>query len=258
MKEQNMNTITVRNIVIGEGIPKICIPIVGVTKKAILEEAKQATKLPLDLLEWRVDWYEDCFDIESVLETVTELRNLIEEIPLLFTFRTVKEGGEKEVSQQEYKQLLLSVIKAQQIDLIDIEFFSDKDVVSFLLEHAKQNHVKTILSSHDFQKTPSEKEIVKRLCDMQHLGCDITKIAVMPKNQKDVLVLLSATEQMHAIYADRPFIPMSMAAIGSISRIAGEIFGSCITFGAGKKSSAPGQIEAPKLKQVLEILHQSL
>ena len=32
-----MNTVKVRNTVIGEGMPKICVPIVGVTKEAILE-----------------------------------------------------------------------------------------------------------------------------------------------------------------------------------------------------------------------------
>ncbi len=253
-----MNTVTVRDIVIGEGIAKICIPIVGITKKAILEEAKKAMELPLDLLEWRVDWYENCFETEAVLQVTAELRNLLGEIPLLFTFRTAKEGGEKEISSKKYEQLLLSVIQAQQIDLVDIEFFSHKAVVSLLLEKAKQNHVKTILSSHDFQKTPSEEEMIKRFCAMQRLQCDITKIAVMPKNKRDVLTLLCAMEKMQSVYADRPFIAMSMTAIGSISRIAGEAFGSAVTFGAAKKASAPGQIEAKKLKQALEIIHQSL
>ena len=36
-----MNTVQVKNIVIGEGRPKICVPIVGKTKTDILEEAKK-------------------------------------------------------------------------------------------------------------------------------------------------------------------------------------------------------------------------
>ena len=46
-----MNTVEVRNTVIGEGMPKICVPIVGVTKEAILEEAKAITRLPADVGE---------------------------------------------------------------------------------------------------------------------------------------------------------------------------------------------------------------
>ena len=44
-----MNAVKVRNVVIGEGMPKICVPIVGVTKEASLEEAKAFTKLPADV-----------------------------------------------------------------------------------------------------------------------------------------------------------------------------------------------------------------
>lgn len=49
---------------------------------------------------------------------------------------------------------------------------------------------------------------------MQELGADIPKIAVMPQSRKDVLTLLSATEEMASKYADRPIITMSMSATG--------------------------------------------
>jgi len=49
-----------------------------------------------------------------------------------------------------------------------------------------------------------------------------------------------------------------MGGQGSISRIAGEAFGSALTFGAAKKASAPGQIPIKNLKTVLTILHESL
>lgn len=64
---------------------------------------------------------------------------------------------------------------------------------------------------------------------MQELGADLPKIAVMPQNEKDVLVLLEATNEMFKIYADRPIITMSMSGMGVISRLCGEIFGSALT-----------------------------
>ena len=83
-------------------------------------------------------------------------------------------------------------------------------------------------------------------------------MGVMMKGEKDVLTLLSATEEMASDYADRPIITMSMAGLGSISRIACEAFGSCLTFGSGAQASAPGQIGAEKLHQALQIVHDAL
>ena len=61
MRIRKMNTVQVKNTVIGEGRPKICVPIVGKTKTDILEEAKKITTLPVDVVEWRVDWFDDVF-----------------------------------------------------------------------------------------------------------------------------------------------------------------------------------------------------
>ena len=49
-----MNTVKVRNITIGEGRPKICVPIVGKTREEILKEASTFSALPVDVAEWRV------------------------------------------------------------------------------------------------------------------------------------------------------------------------------------------------------------
>lgn len=253
-----MKSVAVRNVMIGEGSPKICIPIIGITKNDILEEIKNAMILDVDLIEWRVDWYENCFDSKKVIEILKAMRKYIEQIPIIFTFRTAKEGGAKEITIENYETLLSDVIKSQQADVIDIELFTGEDTVLSLIEKAKQCSVKTILSSHDFEKTPEKEEIIARLCYMQKLGGDITKIALMPRSKKDVLTLLCATEEMQSRYADRPYVTMSMGGIGSISRMVGEVFGVSITFGIGEYSSAPGQIEAQKLKQVLEIIHDSM
>jgi 3-dehydroquinate dehydratase-1 len=93
---------------------------------------------------------------------------------------------------------------------------------------------------------------------MQEYGADIPKIAVMPTSVEDVITLIDATNTMKAKYADRPIITMSMGGTGVISRLAGEVFGSAFTFGAGKEASAPGQIPVGELRTILEILHKSM
>src|SRR5699024_4315216 len=112
-----MNTIRVRNVEIGTGIPKICVPIVGVTKEDILAEAKTFDSIPVDVVEWRVDWFEGVFDCSQVLDVLQGLREALGEIPLLFTFRTSKEGGEKAIEPEAYAQLNIQAAQSGYVDL---------------------------------------------------------------------------------------------------------------------------------------------
>lgn len=253
-----MNPVVVRNIKIGEGIPKICVPIVSVTKEKILESGKNISAIGADVVEWRVDWYEDVFDFEKVEETAKELRSVLGDTAILFTFRTAKEGGEKAIEKDLYVELNKRAVKSGYIDMVDVEAFTGDDAVTAIVEAAHKCGVKVVASNHDFHKTPAKEEIISRLRKMQELGADIPKIAVMPENKKDVLTLLAATEEMYSEYADRPIITMSMAGTGVISRLCGEVFGSALTFGAAGKASAPGQMGVEDLKTVLSLLHKSL
>lgn len=253
-----MNTVKVRNIEIGAGIPKICVPIVGVTREEILAAAENIKSTKADVVEWRVDWYEDIFDFTKTEATMQALREVLGEMPILFTFRTSKEGGKKAIETEAYVELNQNAAKTGLVDLVDVEAFTGDDVVKAVVETAHANGVKVIASNHDFHKTPAKEEIVSRLRKMQELGADIPKIAVMPQNKKDVLTLLAATEEMVSEYADRPIITMSMSGTGVISRLCGEVFGSALTFGAVGKVSAPGQMGIEDLTTVLGLLHKSL
>ena len=253
-----MNPVKVRNVEIGTGMPKICVPIVGRTKDAVLKAAAGIKETKAHVAEWRADWYEDIFDSGKMQETLRELRDVLGEMPLLFTFRTQREGGEKEADAEDYVKLNQNVVKTGLIDLVDAELFTGDQAVKTIIAAAREKGVKTVVSSHDFHKTPDREEIVGRLRKMQELGADIPKIAVMPRNRRDVLTLLEATEEMASVYADRPIITMSMSGIGSISRLCGEVFGSALTFGSAGQTSAPGQMEVEDLADGLELIHRGI
>lgn len=274
------NPVTVRNIKIGEGTPKICVPLVGRTKEEILAEAEKVKGLPVDMAEWRGDWFSAIKDPEQVRNVLTALRKVLPDLPLLFTFRTSREGGEQEISIEEYRSVNRCVIKTGLVDLIDVELFidgaasdspaealplsdepsaagRDEGTVEMLIREAHACGVKVIVSNHDFEMTPPEAEILHRLRAMERIGADIAKIAVMPLSRKDVLALLAATEQMYRTAAV-PVVTMSMSGQGAISRLCGEVFGSAITFGSAGRASAPGQIAVEELREVLRLIHASL
>lgn len=253
-----MSTLKIKNVTIGEGTPKIIVPLVGTKKEEILREAELVKELHPDVVEWRVDLYDEVENISAVKDLLAKLRDLFVDELLLFTFRTHKEGGNKEISDEYYVELNQAVILTKNLDLVDVELFTGDKHVNQIVSTAKENGAFVVMSNHDFFKTPSKDDIIYRLRKMQELGADIPKIAVMPTSVEDVITLIDATNTMKTKYADRPIITMSMGGTGVISRLAGEVFGSAFTFGAGKEASAPGQIPVTQLRQVLEILNKSM
>lgn len=253
-----MTKITVKGLDIGVGAPKIIVPIVGKTEQELVNEAEFLTQIDFDMVEWRVDHFQHVDDVEKVKQTANKLHAIIGHKPILFTFRTANEGGVYPASVEFYINLNKQMIKTGLIDLVDIEVFTGDQYVEEIVELAHQHNVLVIASNHDFDKTPAKDEIVARLRKMQDLGVDIPKIAVMPRSREDVINLLAATAEMKDKYAHKPLITMSMAGKGAISRVAGETFGSDLTFGAAKNASAPGQLDVKELRQILNILHRSL
>ncbi|MBP3039870.1 type I 3-dehydroquinate dehydratase [Bacillaceae bacterium Marseille-Q3522] len=252
------DTVKIRGIAIGEGIPKICVPIVGNTLEQLKEEALTVTDLDIDIIEWRADFFEHIEDQKETIAALSEIRKLIGDIPLLFTFRSTKEGGNKELGTPAYLKLNKAVISSGLADMIDVELFNDEKLVKEIIAFAHDNDIAVIISNHDFQQTPAKEEIISRLQKALDLGADFPKIAVMPNNAADVLTLLQATNIMKEKYPKKPFITISMGGTGVISRMAGEVFGSALTFAAAKKASAPGQIAVAELRKILAALHNCI
>lgn len=253
-----MDTVYIKELAIGEGRPKICVPICGKNGEEILREAESVRELPADLIEWRADWYDDVFDRVCLEEMLQSLRHKLDDKPLLFTFRSIQEGGEKPIRPEQYLEVSRTVCASGQADALDVELFMDGKITKEIIDMAHRQRMAVIASNHDFIKTPEKDEITRRLILMDEMGADILKIAVMPKSKTDVLELLMATEEMGRLYTEKPVVTMSMGPMGLISRLAGETFGSAITFGAGAKASAPGQMPAEQLEKVLDAIHESM
>lgn len=248
-----MKTVTVDHITIGEGLPKIIVPMVGNTKDALLKEAELIHTLDCDLVEWRIDFFESISDYSTVASLSHNLKAILEK-PLLITFRTKKEGGVCDLPEDNYFELYKTIISNGDLDLLDVELFLPEKKVRDLIDLAHQHDIKIIMCNHDFQKTPEKAEIVNRLRSMQDKGADICKIAVMPQSSIDVLTLLDATREMYLEHAKVPLITMSMGSLGMISRISGQVFGSAATFGSATTASAPGQVPVADLRKMLETL----
>ena len=206
-----------------------------------------------DLIEWRIDFFDQVEDAEKLVETAKKLRQVMSEMPLLTTFRTHFEGGVKKLSEEEYFDICRVLIKEKATDLLDLELFRKTSKLKEIIAEAHENNIYIIMSNHDFDKTPATSELERRLTLMKTFGADIAKIAVMPNSARDVLNLLLATDNMK-YKLNCPLITMAMGDLGKVTRISGEVFGSCLTFGTVGDASAPGQIESTNLKGILNTL----
>lgn len=242
-----------RQLTLGTGRPKIAVPITGRTTAEILAAVAPIKAAQPDLVEWRVDFYGDVTDGEKLQQTGQQLRTALGDLALLTTFRTHGEGGELALSEAAYFQLCRTILAGGFTDALDVERYHDEVSVKQLVAQAHQQNVVVIMSNHDFAKTPAQAELVQRLTSMVAWGADIAKIAVMPQSPADVLTLLAATNEARETL-DQPIITMSMGDLGKVSRLAGEVFGSCLSFATVGAASAPGQIAVDRLRPVLDEL----
>lgn len=252
-----MNTIKIKNVEIGKGIPKICIPLTGKNREEIIEEMEIVKKSNPDLIEWRVDFFEESDNPERVCEMLGTINDSFKQIPVLFTFRTKEEGGEKSIMSEDYVKILKEVSERRLADIVDVQVFWYGEKSEDFIKELKETGAVVLASSHHFEGTPSVREMSDALYTMENRGADIIKLAVMPQSGKDVCALLEATMERKE-HSNKPMITMSMGQSGMLSRICGELTGSCVTFASGKQASAPGQIKADELKKVLGDIHDIL
>ena len=249
-----MTSVKIRQLEIGAGMPKICVPIAEKTEDAVLKAARRIIQTSADLVEWRVDWFEEIFDLDKIQNVLGNLRKILADRPLLFTCRTEEEGGAISLSFKQYERINQVAIESGYVDLIDIELLHHPEMGKELIMSAQTRGIKVVGSNHDFYSTPEKEEMLQRLVSMQKAGADIVKIAVMPKDEQDVQTLLLTAKEITGKMDLTPLVAISMGEKGLISRIAAKQYGIAMTFGSVGNASAPGQIEVEELRRMMESL----
>ena len=251
------NLLCIKGKIIGKGKPLVCVPVMESSKEEILRETRRLEEAHTEMIEWRVDAFENVESPNAIREILNEMKHIIKESILVYTFRSKNQGGCKALSAADIYDIHQVAAESDVVDFIDVEYFEAKNPQKEIAR-LRETGAYVIASHHDFEQTPDPEVIRMLLEQIRESGADVVKLAVMPQNMWDVLHLLEETNRFHENHPDYPLITMSMGAKGGISRVAGEFFGSCVTFGAGGQASAPGQLPVKQLEEILHILHQSV
>lgn len=235
----------------------ICVPIVGPTIEDIFSQVEAAVQVEVDIIELRPDmWmkesilHEDEY-VPTIVKFVEEVHSQYAEISVLFTWRTLAEGGETPLSSKNYCNLLQAIVDQNLVDAVDVELFAYTEKIGNSMKQAHQQGIQTVMSYHNFQSTPDVETLHVYAERMISAGASVVKFALMPTTSDDVISVLQFTKELTERYPQLPRITMSMGQLGQMTRTCGNVFGNCLTFGTLGQASAPGQVEVEILKQLV-------
>jgi 3-dehydroquinate dehydratase-1 len=249
-------TVRIGRVALGPGRPRVCVPLTGSTPQELSAEAAAVTPTAADLVELRIDRFAELGSSRAVERAIDAVRGALDPaLPILLTCRSAREGGGEDLPPRMLESLTSLAARHDGIAAVDVEMDAVDGIARDLARLVHDAGKPVVMSFHDLTGTPSQQRIVDRLQEQQALGADVVKLACTPHGPEDVLTLLAATRGYTARPDARPAITMAMGPLGVVSRIAGETFGSCLTFGTVGAASAPGQVDAVGLRAALELVH---
>jgi len=220
---------------------KLCIPIIEATiEKALI--AIQEVNRWADLIELRADYLK-----RVNLAPLVENRRK----PFIVTNRRKEEGGKYKGDERKRLSVLQEAIDLGS-DYIDVELATERSWLRGLIRNKGRTQV--ILSFHNFQRTPSLKEL-QRLCgQMIQLGADVVKIVPFARTWEDNLTILSLIP--YAKERRQKIVAFCMGEKGKISRIFSPFLGAAWVYASLNRSraSASGQLTVGEMREIWERL----
>ncbi len=119
----SVNLIHLHGQPLGDGTsPLICTPLVGMAREALLGELAIVVAKKPDLIEWRVDFFEGIGNTPMAIEIAGNLKQAAGEIPIIFTRRSMNEGGERiNLDEDHVIKLYVAACASGCVDIIDYE-----------------------------------------------------------------------------------------------------------------------------------------
>ena len=213
-----------------------------------LEKAQQLDRSRYDgadVIEWRADF----LDKNEILTVAPAVFEKFAGREILFTLRTRGEGGQIDLTSEEYLAIIQDIQSIYHPDYIDFEFYSHREVFEQMLEFSN-----LVLSYHNFQETP--ENMMEILSELTSLSPKLVKVSVMAHNEQEVLDLMNYTRGFKILNPEQDYVTISMGKVGKISRLTADLTGSSWSFASVGEESAPGQIPLENMRRIRELLNE--
>jgi len=220
-------------------MPKICVSLPATS----LQELEFLIKNSLQI--------SDLFEIRFDFLTKSEILNsmdILEEIKSksIFTLRSKKDRGYFSGSEKERIALLKFLFDSNPL-YVDIELSTIKSDPS-LLDHINKDKKKLLLSWHEFENTPSDIELERKIEEMISFT-NMIKIVTMAKNPSDAIRLMYLYDK----YPNVNLISYAMGDAGMISRVLCTLVGNApFSYASLKTPTGPGQLSVIQMREIYE------
>lgn len=216
--------------------PVVAVPFAA---RATASMVRDAVARGLDVAELRLDLYDDASPAAA-----RDAIAAFDDTPTIATVRSAAEGGGWKATEQERLRLLEAV--APHVDGVDIELGAS-EIRADALRMAHAAGCLTIVSSHDFERTPDLHALTARVEQAASLGAGIVKIATHASSDADVRTLA----QLLLAERHRDLIVIAMGPHGEKSRVFFPALGSLLTFARLGRTTAPGQLALDEMVEAL-------
>jgi 3-dehydroquinate dehydratase-1 len=221
-----MKTVTFGALLVGQ-IPRVIGTLLSMNS---LRNFASLSEKSGDIAEARVDeigtdtaWLQECQRIEA------------SGMPVIATLRASAEGGKSHLSNQERLGILRPAL--DHVSALDVELKSG--LAEPLSQLAATKKKALIVSFHDFESTPPYSQLEAIVRDAARLG-SVAKVSTMVRNTSDIDVLKHLLTQDWGV----PLCVIGMGDLGTATRTAFPVLGSCLTYGYLDTPAAPGQLSA--------------
>jgi len=221
-------------------LTQICVSVVVEAADRVLETMYRARDEGADLLEWRLDVTRDP-EVETVLPQSP--------LPVIATVRSLEQGGHFSGTRQEQLRLLIRAATSGS-SYVDWEFRPGEplpDELSVMRE-------RVILSYHDFEQTPADRELELLFDQMAALSTGVVKVVTLAQRKEDNISLLNLLGRGRNRGIE--VVAFCLGALGRISRLACLLMGGAFTYAALESGAeaAPGQLTLARMRQLQELL----
>jgi 3-dehydroquinate dehydratase I len=180
-------------------------------------------------------------DLQEALEIVKGISKRA-----VFTLRSVKQEG-KFTGNDEDRIFWLKQLSLAQPMLLDVELQTLLDVDE-LVDFFTEQKTRILVSWHDFEKTPTNNELVDVLGQMR-IYSNYVKVVTAARNVHDCIRLL----ELYDVTTALNLISFAMGELGILSRVLCTIYGNApFTYASLEEAIAPGQLTVQQMRKLYD------
>ncbi|MFO8110095.1 MAG: type I 3-dehydroquinate dehydratase [Thermoplasmata archaeon] len=215
---------------------KICACISGKTAERCTETLK---RMDTEMIEHRMDFMDSIEDLEGIYGST--------EADIIATNRRVDEGGFFNGTEDERIGYLTKAVDAG-CHYVDVELETEELLKAKVMEYAKDNGCKVILSKHDFNKTPLLEDLIEIMERQKMEGADIGKIVTYANNSHDCYMIFDLL--IHAEKEGFELVAFAMGDLGRNTRVLAPMYGAPFMYACVADVVADGQFDVETLRNI--------